>query len=73
MNINKIPLLRPCLALVVSFFVLCGALWGPAMADDEPEGLMNVKLSKNPDPLDANVETSIDHLFEVLRTPRNTA
>ncbi|BDQ33906.1 hypothetical protein [Pseudodesulfovibrio portus] len=69
MNTNIISLPRPFLVLVVSLFVLCSGLWTPAMAEDEPTGLMGVELDKNPDPLDAKVESSIDHLFEVLRTP----
>jgi hypothetical protein len=37
----------------------------PASADDE-EGIMEVKLSKEPEALDAAIEQSIDHLFGVL-------
>ena len=69
MNINILYFPRPFLALVVSLVVLCSGLWAPAMAEDEPAGLMDVKLAKKPDPLDTKVEASIDYLFEVLRTP----
>jgi len=69
MNITIPSLSRPFLALVASVVVLCSGLWVPAKAEDEPAGLMDVKLAKKPAPLNAKVETGIDHLFEVLRTP----
>lgn len=58
----------PFRALVVFLYVLCGGLTF-AMAEEEPAGLMDVKLSPKPASLDAKVEAGFDHLFEVLRTP----
>ena len=67
MNIKILSLPRPFLALVVFLYVLCGVL-SSAMAEEESAGLMDVKLSLKPAPLDDKVEACIDHLFEVLRT-----
>ncbi|MUM76583.1 hypothetical protein GKC30_02920 [Pseudodesulfovibrio sp. F-1] len=58
------PGLLLLLALVAAPFAAA-----PALADDEDGGIMGVKLSMNPDPLDQAVEAGIDHLFEVLRDP----
>ncbi|WP_285905861.1 hypothetical protein [Pseudodesulfovibrio pelocollis] len=57
-----------CLFLVLALAAAPFAA-APALADDEEGGIMGVKLSVNPDPLDQAVETGIDHLFEVLRDP----
>jgi hypothetical protein len=50
---------------------VCAALLipAPAMAEDDETGIMDVKLSKTPTPLDGSVEESIDYLFEVLHAP----
>ncbi len=69
MNINSLHLPRPVLVLAVSVFVLCGLAWDPAMAEEEPSGLMEVELSPKPEPLPDNVEAGIDHLFAALRDP----
>jgi hypothetical protein len=57
-------------SILLLVLALCTALLpaAPAQAEEE-EGIMGVKLSVNPDPLDQAVETGIDHLFEVLRDP----
>ncbi len=69
MNIHKIPFFREALAFSVSCVILCGAFVLTAMADDDPKGLMDVKLAAKPEPLATEVETGIDYLFEVLRNP----
>lgn len=65
---QRLPL-GSVLKTIVMALVLCTLVIGPAIAEEEEKGLMDVQLSKNPDPLDASVETSIDHLFEVLADP----
>ncbi|WP_419786578.1 hypothetical protein [Pseudodesulfovibrio sp.] len=52
------------LAFVLLFAALLCAF--PALAEDDPEGIMEVKLSKNPEPLAKPVEQSIDYLFTLL-------
>lgn len=51
-------------ALIVGLCVLTAA--SPVRAE-EPEGLMDVKLSPKPASLAKDVESGIDHLFEVLK------
>jgi hypothetical protein len=52
---------------VLAFALLSLCLFAvPAVADDDPEGLMEVDLSVKPDPLAADVEKGIDNLFAVL-------
>lgn len=50
---------------------VCSALLpaAPVLAEEEDGGIMGVKLSMKPTPLDASVETGIDHLFDVLHDP----
>ncbi|MBG0790658.1 MAG: hypothetical protein H0S80_09200 [Desulfovibrionaceae bacterium] len=69
MNYKTLSLPRPLLALVVFLAVLCVLPAASALAQDEPDGLMDVKLSSKPAPLNANVEAGLNHLFEVLRAP----
>ena len=51
--------------LLTGFFFFAVLFTAPAMAEDE-EGIMEVKLSKTPDPLAKDVEEGLDYLFEVL-------
>ncbi|MDD3312998.1 hypothetical protein [Pseudodesulfovibrio sp.] len=62
MNKHKTPAL---LALWLALAVLLCAF--PALAEDESEGIMNVKLAKAPEPLAKPVEQSIDSLFALLQ------
>jgi hypothetical protein len=50
---------------------VCSALLpaAPVMAEEEDGGIMGVKLAVKSTPLDASVETGIDHLFDVLHDP----
>ena len=51
----------------LSCFILCIAIMAPAaMAEDDPAGIMDVKLAKEPTKLDKGVEKSLDHIFNVL-------
>lgn len=73
MKQNKYIFTRPAfggalLTIVAALALSCLLAVGPAHAEDE-KGLMDVKLSENPDPLEANVEEAIDHLFAVLADP----
>lgn len=58
---------RPAASALIGLCMLLAAFFCafPAMADDE-EGIMEVKLSKEPEKLDKRVEQGIDHLFAVL-------
>ncbi|MEF2230013.1 MAG: hypothetical protein V3571_03720, partial [Pseudodesulfovibrio sp.] len=44
----------------------------PAFAEEDPEGIMDVQLAKDPDPLAGNVEAGIDHLFGMLEDKSGT-
>ena len=59
---NYTALLAFCLLFATLAFVV------PAQAeDDDPEGIMDVQLAKDPEPLASNVESGIDHLFTLLQ------
>ncbi|MCJ2165877.1 MULTISPECIES: hypothetical protein [unclassified Pseudodesulfovibrio] len=54
--------------MMTGLLVLCFVIVVSAMAED-PEGIMDVKLSVKPDPLAADVEKGLGHLFSVLQDP----
>ncbi|QGY40084.1 hypothetical protein GM415_08070 [Pseudodesulfovibrio cashew] len=66
LNYNGALSARFVVALLALFALAFLAV--PAMAEDE-EGIMEVKLSKEPAALDKTVEGSLDYLFEVLENP----
>lgn len=53
------------IAVLTGLFVFVVFFATPGMAGDE-KGIMEVKLSKTPDPLAEDVEGGLDYLFEVL-------
>lgn len=67
MNIFDALRVRTLLCVMLLFVLAIGA---PAMAEDEPEGLIEVKLAKEPEKLPKNIEASIDHVYEVLADPK---
>ncbi|XXJ21266.1 hypothetical protein ACR42D_17355 [Desulfovibrio caledoniensis] len=50
---------------MLALFALC-LFAVPALAEEEPKGLMEVNLSPKPEPLAGDVEKGISHLFGVL-------
>lgn len=69
--INIISVLRARVFVLTLALLACSlfAVPAPAMAEDEEKGLMDVKLSKDPEPLAKDIESGIDHLFETLDNP----
>lgn len=65
-NISDVLCVRTLLCAVLLFVLAVGA---PAMAEDEPDGLIEVKLAKEPEKLPKNIEAGIDHIFETLNDP----
>jgi hypothetical protein len=65
MEYKKQPRNRGRWVFVLALLALCLCAV-PALAEDEPEGLMEVDLSAKPEPLAEDVEKGITHLFGVL-------
>ena len=65
MNTNYFKHFSLAKGMVALIFGLCVLTATPVFAE-EPEGLMDVKLSSKPTPLTQNVESGLDHLFKVL-------
>jgi len=53
------------LVLLAGLFVFVALFAAPVMASDD-EGIMEVKLSRKPEPLAQDVESGLDYLFDVL-------
>ncbi len=55
------------MALAMFLFFACGLVMNVTPAMAEEEGLIKVKLAKEPEALDKKIEKSIDHLFKLLK------
>lgn len=62
-----VPFVKGVLPFVAALAFLTTAFLSTAVAEEEPKGLMDVKLSVKPDKLAKDVEASLDHVFDVLK------
>jgi len=62
-----LPFLKGVLPFAIALAFLTTAFLSFAVAGEEPEGLMDVKLSAKPAKLAKDVEASLDHVFDVLK------